>query len=145
MKLSDAVLLGSTTGHKLSNGSWNCCLLGMGVAAVVQCSDAKQEAVARWPWLSDYMEPSYIPSLLPWLRRYAAEHPHTIDGYVFLTALCCDVLDKKITLEQAVDAIRSVEPQDEPITASLTAPLETALPVQGQSQEATAGGLRFKG
>jgi hypothetical protein len=99
MKLSEAVLLGSTLVKLdptiyLSNGCG--CLLGMAAAAMGK----------KWSLSED------IYVLFPWLMYYPA-----VKLNIELT-LAPAISRGEVTIEQAVDYIRSVEPQDEAVEAN---------------------------
>jgi hypothetical protein len=101
MKLSEAMMLGGTV-HKLDSGSWECCLLGVSVQALGADNHSNLEAAARWSWIDDdFAAPE---SLLAFCGN--------LQGRIIISNLSCRVQDGTITLEQAVDWVRSVEPSE---------------------------------
>ncbi len=116
MRLSEAIVLGSTQ-TKLDPHDWDCCLIGMGFHALagleadIHCSpnnDHPLEAIVRWPWLENRMT---APVLLGW------PDGHIASACSIISSLAVRVGRRNITFEQAVDWIRSVEPE-EPKTAT---------------------------
>lgn len=118
MKFSEAVLLGSTLLHPIpynrNNGRGEGCAIGM-----AEESGGVRRAEESWPWLAKLAGPTdkypcgcltHYPSsmgietysLLE--RLYAARVAHIFNEHV------CK--DKTWTLEQLVDWIRSVEPEE---------------------------------
>ncbi len=111
MKLSEAMMLGYTMGRELDNGSWNTCLIGISCHAVSTSYYATlRESFERWPWIGN-----------------SVPHPHNrhllLPPYVILTDLCNEVIHGTMTIEQAVDWVRSVEPEE-----SATTPIEKEVP-----------------
>jgi hypothetical protein len=103
MKLSDAILLGSTM-HKLDPACWDGCLLGVSVRAVGATSNFfNDEAQRRWPWMVGKKV------AMPDFSRY----PHiSLEFTQVISWLDVEVNDGKVTLEQVVDWVRSVEPEE---------------------------------
>lgn len=114
MRLSEAIMLGSTQTH-LSATNWDHCLIGMGFHALAGlqtdiCIDdtgAPVEAYARWPWLQTFIQ--YPPPELVGGIRGTGTASQIISG------LAGRVVRGDVSLEAAVDWIRSVEPQEEPV------------------------------
>lgn len=98
MKLSEAMLLGSVT-CKMEPGNLDSCALGcagnaVGIPSVEQIG-FKPRWIAiseRWPWIRDEVEPRYT---------YRAAIWGAFDG---------PVCNGRMTLEQLVDYVRSIEP-----------------------------------
>ena len=106
MKLSEAMMLGDSLRKRdprvYLGGSKGCrygCALGGAVLATgYQTGQASEELMAeRWPWLTDM------------------ESPH---GCTYAAYIGCDskagftaVIEGKITFEQLVDHVRSIEPE----------------------------------
>ncbi len=101
MKLSEAMLLGCIhAGKTLDNSTWDTCLLGVSCHAVGTSEIATfYEANRRWPWLMDC---------------FPAEPPEVgiLPAYLTITSLCSDLIHGKKTIEQVVDWVRSVEPEE---------------------------------
>jgi hypothetical protein len=99
VKLSEAMMLGSTMGLKFKNDDWCTCLLGISMAALGQRNDMNREAERRYPWiLKDYVYPMSIhPRPFKWGITWWADR------------IECGLA----TFEEAIDWVRSVEPQDE--------------------------------
>jgi hypothetical protein len=94
MRLSEALLLGAATAkHPLENSSWRYCLCGMAVSALTDKENlCNHEAELRWPWLNGNIE------------------GYPLSGRCYLTSLCFDVMEGRLTIEQVADLIRKVEP-----------------------------------
>jgi hypothetical protein len=114
MKLSDAIILGSTT-VKLDASQWltydhgkelcKGCLLGAAFHAASGEFDASADDIVReWPWLA---------------RRAAVPSPFFVgDGswasiIDIISSMATEVGKKRMTFEQAIEWIRSVEPAEE--------------------------------
>lgn len=103
MRLSEAINLGSTT-VKMEPANISCCALGAACNAVGISDDADRYSAmrARWPWLNSG---GYV----------------TADGYSCRAATAIytrfdeNVCGGEMTLEQLIDYVRSIEP-DEPTT-----------------------------
>jgi hypothetical protein len=136
MSLSDKIVLGSTF-VKLNPSRWysrGCgCLIGMGMAAdestlfFSQDADMQEELILqKYPWLALCFRPPVLPQLPPFalaILRGAEvlppEHPfnkiqqwqsaRALDIISYMAYL---VKHGSMTLEEAVDWIRSVEPQE---------------------------------
>lgn len=111
MKLSDAILLGSTV-LKLNSSiylSVDCgCLIGMGAKALGKAArelfDGKGDFnFQEYPWLLDKVQGP------PGLGFYSRT-PHPAFAIIGEMARCIE--DGSYTMERAVDWIRSVEPQE---------------------------------
>lgn len=112
MKFCEAVLLGSTVlrpiPHVRRNNNGGGCALGMAEAA-----SGSALAEFTWPWLKTSPDkypcgcllfmPGFENILLPW--NYAVVVAHIFNEHV------CK--DKTWTLEQLVDYIKSVEPEEQ--------------------------------
>ena len=152
MKLSEAMMLGSTT-VKMVAGDWNSCVLGaacnaMGVAkhkslyetmmesgftlADMKMVDGKPEitfkgckereetvnrrlkVVELWPWLAQWMKASEAPD---WFQQWSVNMNMVISpvttvkvSTIIVTAFDFFICEGKMTLEQLVDWVASVEP-----------------------------------
>ncbi len=100
MKLSEAMMLGYTMGRELNNGSWDTCLIGISCHAVSNSYyTTLGEAYDRWPWIGiSVPHPQNTEFLFP--------------PYLILTELCGEVIAGRTTIEQVVDWVRSVEPEE---------------------------------
>jgi hypothetical protein len=107
MRLSTAMMLGGTV-HTLNAACWDRCLLGVSIKAVGGADNwYNREAVERWPWITGVCQPPV----------------HLLDCYTFyscptvvttiISQLAVYVEDGAITLEQAVDWVRQIEPSDD--------------------------------
>lgn len=101
MRLSEAMLLGSTT-CKMVPGDWNSCALGCAGNAVGLAPGVKAKGEDRaklihavWPWLAD------SPNLM--------SSGEEIVGLIW-QQFDYDVCGGTMTLEQLVDYVRSIEP-----------------------------------
>jgi hypothetical protein len=118
MKLSEAILLGSTLGRPFNQSSWNYCLCGMGVAALGNKTNyGNDEAEARWPWLNSDIVPPKSCGL--------GETP--LRGRLVVTCIASMVLNERITLDAAVDLIRSIEPEESKAMAEVEVRLGEAI------------------
>jgi hypothetical protein len=118
MKLSDAMMLGSVT-VKMEAGDWNSCALGAAANAVgipkevppIKCplmgcvveihGVNRAEAIyGRWPWLQEITD--YVPQ-----TDFDSEEDFMDQIYGFFDDHVCE---GKMTFEQLVDYVRSVEP-----------------------------------
>jgi len=115
VRLSEAIMLGSTMGLKVQNTSWRSCLIGIGISAIGKDNIGNVEALARYPWLNQSYE---VPSIAAsgW---FAAGKPYQARSII--TEMATKVELGEITIEQAVDWIRSVEPREEPCPESVQA------------------------
>ena len=112
MRLSEAILLGSTTAPPLNNTSWKTCLIGIGMHALGKDNIGNHEAMLRYPWLrEDYEMPAHLFAGSGRGRKLTARQ--------IITGLATQIECGSISLEQAVDWIRSVEPE-EPANAAVT-------------------------
>lgn len=102
MRLSEAIMLGSTLGERLSNYSWDTCLLGISCHALGTSNHNNREAIRRWPWLR---------------KIYTAPPDLHLDscysGETILTSLCERIANGEMTIELAAEIVREIEP-DEP-------------------------------
>ena len=126
MKLSDAIMLGSTK-TKLNPDRWltsdgTGCLIGIGISAICELHDIPtwggldNEILVRFPWLrQDFPVPEIA-------KGHDDVWGH-LNGFKFTDlARAVDIISRmaylvkagRMTLEQAVDWIRSVEPPDPP-------------------------------
>lgn len=99
MKLSEAMMLGSAT-CKMVAGDWNSCALGAAANAIgipqskVLFGVGRGHAIrAAWPWL-ETRQPSELLSISEIVFRFDNE-----------------VCEGKMTFEQLVDYVRSIEPE----------------------------------
>jgi hypothetical protein len=130
MKLSDAIVLGSTE-INFKPHYWMCedggCLLGMGgYAAGVRYtplekrgsfSDEIEQITALWPWLATFFE---MPQ---WLRDLPAHGlPYYFNQHdparfwrakVIISIMACHIKEGHMTMEQAINWIRENEPKEE--------------------------------
>jgi|ERR1700722_1856827 len=103
MRLSDAMMLGSTL-VKLNADAWNTCLLGVSVVATGGKDNwCNSECRARWPWIEiEFVPPPMID---------AGITPRCASAIISLLTVLVE--KGAITLEQAVDWVRSVEPAED--------------------------------
>jgi hypothetical protein len=99
MKLSEALMLGSTLGTKVDPWDYNACFLGIACHAMGRENITLKESIDRWPWLLEYF-------------RHPAKPEEIRQGEYIVSDLCFMVCDERLTLEEAVDCIRKIEPQD---------------------------------
>lgn len=112
MKLSESLMIASVVDHHpLSNESWQTCLVGMSLCAFGKPLEigARYEAILRWPWLLDHVSDDKIPSCVEFAKNMDTRR----DGFYLLTCLCNEVVKGRITFEQAVDAVRAIEPSED--------------------------------
>lgn len=105
MKLSEAIMLGSTIpGEPFDAMDWSCCLLGLANRAVGETTNLlPQHAEIRWPWMKKLFR---SPAICDEWVGVEVSITH------ILTGIALNIEAGGATLEQAVDWIRSVEPQD---------------------------------
>jgi hypothetical protein len=138
MRLSDAIALGRTLIGKTDPSSYCGCALAMAlmaigkepmVAAIGDDSFAEmahdnwfEAAMTEWPWL--VTEGLEVPKYLP---AYAYEH---YNAEYIISDLFWKVDEGEISLDQLIDWVRSVEPQEEtersPEGTEITETLEAA-------------------
>ncbi len=126
MKLSEAVLLGSTN-LRLEPKVWQspvcACLIGMGLSAMGRepredQAGTRNDAIAMLPWLADgFAIPSILAGnhLVGYFTRisvWGVNKPGQLSAWQIISALAYEVKDGIITLEQAIDWIRENEPQE---------------------------------
>lgn len=102
MRLSEALMVGSTLGEKVSNRSWNKCLLGIACHALGEMN-FRGEGVRRWPWLLGEVGHSEIACGIP------------MSGSIFITRLAARVESGEMTIQRAAEIVREIEP-DEPLS-----------------------------
>lgn len=128
MKLSDAIMLGITM-YELKPAAWFCkdggCLCGIALLAVNEEAPinlASAPILWEWPWLDKMFS---VPPLCVGPVTNALGDPYGWVSYrvggseralAIISRMASQVKRGDITLEQAVDWIRSVEPQEEPVT-----------------------------
>lgn len=134
MKLSDAIMLGSTK-TRLSPSVWlggnEGCLIGIGLSAFGLTSIGgtwvPKEITDRFPWLlEDRPIPDIARTKLPpeefsiVNHFYTVENKHSAPAWFIISRMAYLVYHNAITFESAVDWIRSVEPTEalEPETPS---------------------------
>lgn len=105
MKLSEAMMLGSTT-CKMVPGDWNSCALGCAGNAVgipqIERLHPEQSTDGRSPWLIEYW---------PWLQFDEALPGMASDQCITIWKMFdSKVCSGAMTLEQLADYVRSVEP-----------------------------------
>jgi hypothetical protein len=137
MKLSDAIMLGSTQ-LRFEPKYWMCedggCLLGLGGYAVgvryetdenkrdVATMDEIGKITAIWPWINNSVEvPQFIRKLPPYEDIYPFAYlsnmgyltnRRTYQAKALISVMAVHVKLGNLTMEQVVDWIRSVEPQE---------------------------------
>lgn len=110
MKLSEAIMLGQglvkfDSSVFLEDGRG--CLIGAGYAAVSGRNNACLfEMAEQWPWLNERVR---VPEAL---RSYGLSRFESCE--LVISYLAFKVRDRILTVEQAVDIIRSIEPEDLP-------------------------------
>lgn len=97
-KLSEAMMLGGTT-FRMSNDSWNTCLLGVSCRALGQENHHNGEAMLRWPWLEQVFACPFRGGDMFTARN-------------ILSYMAADVEHGCMTLEQAVEWVRQNEPAE---------------------------------
>ena len=108
--LSDAIALGRVFINKPEPGHYRCCAIGMAVAALkgAQCwsSEAYGLAYKTWPWIAEHTQ---VPKIAIRHHKY---FPHVTYDRVetIISSIFYDVCAGRVTLEQLIDWIRSVEP-----------------------------------
>jgi hypothetical protein len=129
MRLSEQILLGRHLVEKPSASDLNACALGMGMKAEGIATEHRGQPnyrglVRRWPWLlDDYQEkPCRCITVLDVdddikSETYCAAIAHLFDRHIIGTA-------PSWTLEQLVDYVRSVEPEEAPEQAEVFAETE---------------------
>ncbi len=117
MKLSEAIVLGSTVVRPLAGGlaadpSRQTCAFMMAAAALSKPACLWAEAPSTWPWLTRQLV--HVPCGCRGWDRYLSANYMTAIIHVF----ACHVATKEWTVEQLADWVASVEPQDELTTAA---------------------------
>jgi hypothetical protein len=112
MKLSEAILLGSTVARPLAGGlaadpGRQTCAFMMAAAALSKPECLWAEAPQEWPWLSHQL--THVPCGCRAWDRYLPANYMTAIIHIF----ACHVATKEWTLEQLATWIGSVEPQAE--------------------------------
>ncbi len=112
MKLSEAIVLGSTVFRPLAGGlvadpSRQTCAFMMAAAALSKPACLWAEAPTTWPWLTRQL--AHVPCGCRGWDRYLSANYMTAIIHVF----ACHVATKEWTIEQVADWVASVEPQDE--------------------------------
>lgn len=104
MRLSEAMMLGGIA-NTIDCDCWDGCLLGVSVKALgANQNKFNREAQTRWPWIEDkFAEPKIMAD---W---YGDGHE---TASVILSNLAVMVVAGRVTLEQVVDWVRSVEPAE---------------------------------
>jgi hypothetical protein len=104
MKLSEAMMLGSTL-VKMRAGDWNNCALGVAAQAAGISAQGRSGPIYRkWPWLeirveaSEFFHASHILCPILWITEIWAR---------FDKLVVCG----EMTFEQLVDYVRSIEPE----------------------------------
>jgi hypothetical protein len=102
VKLSEAMMLGAMS-HKMDGETWRTCLLGVSALALGAKSNSfNKEAMDRWPWI---MEDRPVPE--KWWPRCGT------GAFIgAISELAAEVAAGRIPLEEVVDWVRSVEPQE---------------------------------
>ncbi len=114
MKLSEAILLGSTVARPLAGGlatdpTRQTCAFMMAAAALSKPECLWEEAPREWPWLTQQL--AHVPcGCRAWCRYLPANYMTAI-----IHLFACHVAAKDWTLEQLVAWIASVEPREEPV------------------------------
>lgn len=117
MKLSEAIILGSTVARPLGGGlaadpSRQTCAFMMAAAAQSKPACLWAEAPMAWPWLTGQL--THVPCGCRGWDRYLPANYMTAIVHVF----ACHVATKEWTLEQLAAWVAAVEPQDELATPS---------------------------
>lgn len=116
MRLSDAIALGRVLMPKMKRGTLEGCALGMGLLAVgrstfSECAYDGENYVGllqEWPWLS--------AELSSMDDRYKTTMPFFLGGMFDE-----DVMNNKsMTLDQFIDYVRSIEPNEDVVEATST-------------------------
>ncbi len=112
MKLSEAIVLGSTVVRPLGGGIASdprrqTCAFMMAAAALDKPACLWAEAPTVWPWISRYF--AHVPCGCRGWDRYLPANYMTAIIHVF----ACHVATKEWTLDELAAWIASVEPQDE--------------------------------
>jgi len=116
MKLSEAIVLGSTVFRPLGGGlaadpSRQTCAFMMAAAALSKPACLWAEAPATWPWLTRQL--AHVPCGCRGWDRYLSANYMTAIIHIFAR----HVATKEWTVEQLADWVATVEPQDELTTA----------------------------
>ena len=112
MKLSEAIILGSTVYRPLAGGlahdpSRQTCAFMMAAAALSKPACLWAEAPTTWPWLMRQL--AHVPCGCRAWDRYLSANYMTAIIHIF----ACHVATQEWTIEQLADWIATVEPQDE--------------------------------
>lgn len=124
MKLSDLIISGSIT-VKLDPKLWlkeNCgCLLGMALKAIgytyagsqglIRDGEIEPWSTIPFPWLEKGFEvPKDLSSYIGLHYNHSVEK---VDGLIILSYFSSALENKAVTFDQAIDWVRSVEPNEE--------------------------------
>ncbi len=112
MKLSEAIVLGSTVVRPLAGGlatdpNRQTCAFMMAAAALSKPACLWAEAPTTWPWLMRQL--AHVPCGCRGWDRYLSANYMTAIIHTF----ACHVATKEWSVEQLADWVASVEPQDE--------------------------------
>ena len=99
MRLSEAMMLGSTT-CKMEAGDWNSCALGCALNA---------EGVRQYAGRDGYGRSIETNDRWPWIWGLIDDEGTTFAEQIW-TRFDFQVCDGRMTLEQLVDYVRSIEP-----------------------------------
>lgn len=99
MRLSEALMLGSVSGEQPTNNTWDSCLLGVACHALGK-RNHMNEAAERWPWL---LESVSHPTV------FTGCH---LQGTTFVTLLCKEIEDGRMSVSRAAEIIREIEPAE---------------------------------
>lgn len=124
MKLSDAIVLGSTQLEKLDPGSWSYCAMGAALAAIGKRAGLvepdKLACMNAWPWvLFMFNVPGDLRSFL--CRRFKTDYGYT-SGLNIISWYFHMVCDKEIALEHLVAWVRANEPAEQAVQETTEAP-----------------------
>lgn len=135
MRLSDAIalgrtLIGSVKGRlfeKHGDGNLFGCALGMGVAAVGRQEqamerDQHEEVLSIWPWLE-------ISDLVPKCDCSEKMPHYRVNGFGLIAHMFDHHVGVDMTMEQLIDYVRSVEPNEPTIEETATEFVEASAEV----------------
>jgi hypothetical protein len=131
MKFSEAIVLGTTTGNvKFNSCAWRSCLIGVGLSALsvpgshpamfsasISRGPLTTEALSRWPWLSaKFKAPTpLLEGVGSGPFSWAFSESYDYLGIHIVSGFATRIQVGRLTLEDALAWIRSVEPEDDSI------------------------------
>lgn len=117
MRLSEAVMFGSVSGLKKFNpSSWDTCLIGIAVHDIGGSTPVRVECINRWPWLNEVFDIPPLVKACTVIRGPFGDMPTQISpasALFIISGFASQIEAGNLTLERAVDWIRSVEPAEE--------------------------------